>query len=175
MTVSSNLQISKVNTIPINPFHWITTWQLCLCSHPWFAMIHKGFMGLGLKGTKEKKHQEKCCPFPPVIMTKFTSKNSLFTIYFSKFTFGNSFWILKITFQNSILKFTFYNLLFEIHIMRFTFQNSLFDLHLSKFTVQIHFLKFTFQNSFTETHYLLTKLKKVNALLATIGLPKKPT
>ena len=31
-----------------------------------FALIRKGFMGLGLKGTKAKKPQEKLCPFLPV-------------------------------------------------------------------------------------------------------------
>ena len=49
MTVSSNLQISQVNTIPFNPFHWITTLQLCLCSHPWFWFDPRGVHGIRVK------------------------------------------------------------------------------------------------------------------------------
>ena len=41
-----------------------------VCIHD-FALIREGFMGWGLKGSKVKKAQEKCCPFLPVILVYF--------------------------------------------------------------------------------------------------------
>ena len=65
--VSSNLQISQVNTNTFNPFHWFTTLPLRLCFHPWFCFGLQGVYRINrLKGSKVKKPQDKCCPFPPV-------------------------------------------------------------------------------------------------------------
>ena len=56
---SSNLHISQVNTNPLTHFTGLRPCHcifVCICD---FALIRNGFMGLGLKGTKVKKPQEK--------------------------------------------------------------------------------------------------------------------
>ena len=66
---SSNLQISQVNTNPLTYFNGLWPCHCIFVRICDFALIRKGFMGFGLKGTKEKKPQEKCCSFLPVFFS----------------------------------------------------------------------------------------------------------
>ena len=94
---SSNLQISQGNTNPLTHFTGLRPCH-CIFVHICdFALICKGFMGLGLKGTKVKKPQEKCCPFPPVYLVHGSRDRLSSPINWSKIEIliGSACWFWK--------------------------------------------------------------------------------